>query len=278
MMQEIVSENTQAPRAQRNIRLIVAYDGTELHGYQRQANGFTVQQALEEALSKVCNEPIVVYGASRTDAGVHAKFQVVTFFTSGNIPIANLKRALISHMPSAIVIKQADELPLDWKPRWSIVGKQYVYTIHNGETEDPLSARYHWFVTKSLDISNMQAAARLLEGTHDFTTFQGKGSTPANPVKTLYKVAIIVCMEKVYIHVFGNGFLYHMVRNIAGLLVDIGLGRRQVEDVLPYIQGKERSLIGKTAPAKGLCLERVFFEQKMLLDAIDNCRKLEDNN
>ena len=112
---------------QRNIRLIVAYDGTELNGYQSQVNGITVQDCLEAALTKVCNEPISIYGASRTDAGVHARFQVVTFFTTGSIPAENLTRALIAHLPPFIVIRKAEEIPLDWRPRWRIVGKEYIY-------------------------------------------------------------------------------------------------------------------------------------------------------
>lgn len=259
----------------RNIRLIVAYDGTELHGYQRQLNGYTVQQALEESLSKVCNEPINIYGASRTDAGVHAKFQVVTFFTTGKIPAGNLKKALIAHLPPYIVIKEAEEISLDWKPRWAIVGKQYVYTIHNSEIEEPLSMRYHWLVKKPLNIEQMRVGAEFLEGTHDFTTLQGTGSTMANPVKTLYEISVIGRKENVYLHVYGNGFLYHMVRNIAGLLVDIGLGRRQAVEIPNYLAGKNRHLIGRTAPAKGLCLERIFFSDATLNASIAISRKSE---
>lgn len=248
----------------RNIRLIVAYDGTNLSGYQRQANAVTVQSCLEEALSKVCNEPISIYGASRTDAGVHAKFQVVTFFTTGTIPTTNLTRALIAHLPPDIVVCHADEIPLDWKPRWRIIGKEYVYTIHNEAVQDPLGMRFHWHVKKPLSVEAMAMAGRLLEGTHDFTSLQGANSTPANPVKTLFRVAVRRDGSRIRIHVVGDGFLYHMVRNIAGLLVDVGLGKRLIEDIPQLLKARDRRQLGKTAPAQGLCLEEIFFELNRL--------------
>lgn len=269
----------------RNIRLIVAYDGTELKGYQKQPphKGITVQGCLEEALTKVCNEPIQVYGASRTDAGVHAKFQVVTFFTTGTIPTDNLVRALIAHMPRYIVVREAKEIPLDWKPRWRIYGKAYSYQIHNGLIDNPLTQRYHWHVKKPLDVKRMRSAIPFLLGTHDFTTLQGTNSTPANPVKTLYDIVILQEGEKITIHVMGDGFLYHMVRNMAGLLVDIGLGRKAVEDVAMLLLAKDRRRIGKTAPAQGLCLEEVFFTKERLdtyRDALHrgdrDCRSMEE--
>ena len=214
----------------RNIQIIVAYDGTDLAGYQKQPNdkGLTVQGCLEYGLSRICNEPIQIYGASRTDAGVHAKFQVCTFQTSGTIPVENIPRAMIAHIPKDIVVIEAIEIPLDWKPRWNIYGKEYVYTIHNQLIADPLTKRYHWHVKKPLDIDRMQAAGNELLGTHDFTTLKGTNSTPADPVKTIMGIHVEGKGPHVTISVVGDGFLYHMVRNIAGLLVDVGLGRRKV--------------------------------------------------
>lgn len=257
---------------ERNIRLIVAYDGTEIHGYQRQENAFTVQEALEKALSIVCNEPITIYGISRTDAGVHAKFQVVTFFTRGTIPTENLMRALIAHLPPFIVVRKAEEVPIDWKPRWNNVGKKYIYRIHNELPDDPLTMRYHWHVKKPLSLGAMKEAAKALEGTHDFTSFQGMNSTPQDPVKTIYFIYIEALGPKIEIHVAGDGFLYHMVRNIGGFLVDAGLGRyegRPLKEVVNDIfAAKNRNVIGKTAPAKGLCLERIYFTEDDLAEDI----------
>jgi len=257
----------------RNIRLIVAYDGTTLSGYQRQANGPTVQAYLEEALSKVCNEPIQIYGASRTDAGVHARFQVVTFLTTGRIPVENLLRALIAHLPPYIVVTRAEEIPLDWKPRWNIVGKEYVYIIRNHPVEDPLHMRYHWHVKKPLSLALMRLGAKELEGTHDFTTLQGTNSTPANPVKTIYAITPILEEHMIKLHVIGDGFLYHMVRNIAGLLVDVGLGKIAPSQISSLLAKKDRRVIGKTAPPQGLFLEEIFFASQRMDEVIQECRK-----
>ena len=255
----------------RNIRLIVAYDGTDLVGYQRQPEerGTTVQGALEAALTKICNEPITIYGASRTDSGVHAKFQVVTFFTEGNIPVENIPRAMIAHMPRSIVVTKAEEIPIDWKPRRKIHGKEYTYTIHNEEIDDPLTQRFHYHVKKPLDIGAMKRGAHELLGTHDFTTLQGSNSTPANPVKTIYAIGIVKVGPKVIISVIGDGFLYHMVRNIAGLLVDVGLHRREPSAIPGYLEAKARKLIGKTAPPQGLCLEEIFFTQERMQEQVE---------
>ena len=256
----------------RNIRIIVAYDGTDLAGYQKQPDdkGLTIQGCLEYGLSKICNEPIQIYGASRTDAGVHAKFQVCTFQTSGAIPAENIPRAMIAHIPKDIVVLDAVEIPLDWKPRWNIYGKEYVYTIHNQLIANPLTKRYHWHVKKPLNIELMQAAGNELLGTHDFTTLKGTNSTPAEPVKTIMGIHVEGKGPHVTISVVGDGFLYHMVRNIAGLLVDVGLGRRKVEDIKGYLAAKDRRVIGKTAPAQGLCLEEIFFTEERQQEVLRN--------
>lgn len=246
---------------ERNIRLIVAYDGTDLHGYQRQENGMTVQEALETALSKVCNEKVTVYGSSRTDSGVHARYQVVTFFTKGSIPAKNLTRALIAHLPKSIVVTEASEVPIDWRVRHHNFGKKYIYTIYNHEIADPIRQRYHWHVKKPLDLNKMRAAAKIILGKHNFTTFAGKNSTPQDPNKTIYAVEILEINGQIELHVIGDGFLYHMVRNIAGMLVDVGLGRMTLDKVEEALAAQNRTLLGKTAPAQGLCLEKVYFTQ-----------------
>ena len=245
----------------RNIQIIVAYDGTDLAGYQKQPNdkGLTVQGCLEYGLSRICNEPIQIYGASRTDAGVHAKFQVCTFQTSGIIPVENIPRAMIAHIPKDIVVLESVEIPLDWKPRWNIYGKEYVYTIHNQLIADPLTQRYHWHVKKPLNIDRMQAAANELVGTHDFTTLKGTNSTPADPVKTIMGIRVEARGSQVTISVIGDGFLYHMVRNIVGALVDAGLHRKSPEALARILDGRDRRKLGATAPAQGLFLEEVFY-------------------
>lgn len=259
----------------RNIRIIVAYDGTHLAGYQKQPadKGITVQGALEEGLSKICNEPIQVYGASRTDAGVHARFQVCAFQTSGNIPVENIPRAMIAHLPKDIVVVEAIEIPLDWKPRHNIFGKAYSYTIYNRLIADPLTHRYHWHVKKPLYIEAMREGARYLEGTHDFTTLKGANTTPVDPVKTIYAVGITEHHGHIRIDVVGDGFLYHMVRNIAGLLVDIGLGRIDPSAVPQLLLAKDRRSIGKTAPPQGLVLEEIFFTDSSMEAAVQRIKE-----
>lgn len=258
----------------RNIRIIVAYDGTHLAGYQKQPadKGITVQGALEEGLSKICNEPIQVYGASRTDAGVHARFQVCAFQTSGTIPVNNIPRAMIAHLPKDIVITEAIEIPLDWKPRHNIFGKAYSYTIYNRIIADPLTHRYHWHVKKSLSLEVMRQGASYLVGTHDFTTLKGANTTPVDPVKTIYAIGITEYNGHITINVIGDGFLYHMVRNMAGLLVDIGLGRIQPDSVPDLLSAKDRRKIGKTAPPQGLVLEEIFFTESSMKEAVQHIK------
>ena len=190
--------------------------------------------------------------------------------TSGAIPAENIPRAMIAHIPKDIVVLEAIEIPLDWKPRWNIYGKEYVYTIHNQLIANPLTKRYHWHVKKPLNIELMKAAGNELLGTHDFTTLKGTNSTPADPVKTIMGIHVEGKGPHVTISVVGDGFLYHMVRNITGLLVDVGLGRRKVEDIKGYLAAKDRRVIGKTAPAQGLCLEEIFFTEERQQEVLRN--------
>ena len=177
-------------------------------------------------------------------------------------------RALIAHMPPYIVVREAQELPSDWNPRNYVKGKEYIYTIHNDAVVDPLQLRYAYHVRKPLDIEAMRRAAQALEGTHNFSTFKGHNTTIQDPVKTMYAVKVIQQGTTVRIHVLGDGFVYHMVRNLAGFLVDVGLGRFHPEDVPRIIAGENRQLIGKTAPAHGLCLDTVFTDNVSLQERV----------
>lgn len=248
---------------QRQIVLQVAYDGTNLAGYQKQQSKNTVQDALEMALSYICNETIKVYGTSRTDAGVHARGQLVTFFTTSQVPADNLLRALIAHMPQEIVIVNAKEQPLDWRIKDCIVGKEYTYHIYNHGVEDPLTARYHWHIKKPLDVSKMRRGASYFVGTRDFSALKGSNTTIQDPIKTIFSVDIEEVGPYITMRVKGSSFLYHMVRNMAGWLVDIGLGRFLVEDMEEILSYKDRRRIGKTAPPQGLILERILLRENL---------------
>ena len=184
----------------------------------------------------------------------------------------NIPRATIAHLPKDIVVTEAIEIPLDWKPRNNIFGKEYIYSIYNREIADPIGQRYHWHVKKPLDIESMRHAGKALEGTHDFSTLKGANTTPVDPVKTIYAVGIVEKNGHIDISVVGDGFLYHMVRNIAGLLVDVGLGRKSVARIPELLAAKDRKKIGKTAPAQGLILEEIFFTPDRLNTVIQRIK------
>ena len=254
----------------KNICLRIAYDGTDFFGFQRQSDFPSVQQTMEEALEGLYGCRIRVYGAARTDTGVHARGQVVNFYAPDRIPVNKLPYALKGSLPPAIVVLDAVEKAYDFSVRHDNKGKHYRYIVVNGPVHDPFMLRYAWYIRKPLDIEAMQRAANTLIGTHDFSAYKGANPTPHNPVKTMYEIAVSRAGGRVRIDVLGSGFLYHMVRNIAGLLVDIGLGRRKVEDIKGYLAAKDRRAIGKTAPAQGLCLEEIFFTEERQQEVLRN--------
>lgn len=245
----------------KNICLIVAYDGTDFHGFQRQTNASSIQQYIEEALTCIFQEPITVYGAARTDAGVHARGQVVNFYASGSIPVDKIPYAMKAYLPPTIAVLQAREMASHFSVRHDNCGKHYCYRIVNRAVPDPFQLRYSWFIRKPLDVEAMRQGANILLGTHDFSAFEGKNTTPMNPIKTMYAVQIQKNRDNVEIHVIGDGFLYHMVRNMAGGLADIGLHRFTTIHFRRILKGLDRKKLGVTAPAGGLCLEEVFYTE-----------------
>lgn len=248
----------------KNICLIVAYDGTDFHGFQRQTNAPSVQQCLEEALSVIFQAPVTIYGAARTDAGVHARGQVVNFYGEGSIPTDKIPYALKGYLPREIAVLSAREMPDRFSVRHDNKGKHYCYSIVNRRIHDPFQLRYAWFIRKPLDQEAMRAGAEILTGTHDFSAFEGQNTTPMNPVKTMYRIALEEDGHMLRIHVVGDGFLYHMVRNIAGGLVDLGLHKLTAADFAAILAGKDRTKLGATAPAQGLCLEEIFYDGQRL--------------
>lgn len=250
-----------AIRPRRNIKLTVAYDGSGYHGFQRQANALTVQQVLEEKLSGLLQEPVVVAGAARTDAGVHAYGQVVGLHTAAAIPADRIPPALRGMLPCDIAVLDAIEMPENFHARFSAVGKLYSYQILNSEKQDPIRCRYHWQVERALNVENMQIALGMLVGEHHFGAFQAAGSTAMNPVRTLYKAVCEGDGVQLSFHFFGNGFLYHMVRNIVGTVVDVGTGKISLADFRIIFEGQDRKKAGPTAPPQGLYLQEVFYEK-----------------
>lgn len=256
---------------ERNVLLTIAYDGTCFSGWQRQTSVRTVQGVLEEALSKVCRAEIKLNGTSRTDAGVHAIGQRASFTADFGIPVERLPRA-VNHLLSAgstyrtkssdVRILEAKEMESGFHARFDSKGKQYRYVILNTPEPDLFRRNYVYHIAEPLDIQKMQAAAALIEGTHDFACFQSSGGTPRETtIRTVYQLKV-TCKERdeIWIEIAGDGFLYNMVRIIAGTLVDVGLGRKGLTEIPLMLETGRRSMAGHTAPAEGLCLVQVFYD------------------
>ena len=245
----------------RTIKLTVCYDGSNYFGFQRQARETTIQQVLEEKLARICGEPVTVTGSGRTDAGVHARGQVISFATEGTIPTPNMARALNGILPEDIRALRAEEARPGFSARKDACWKKYEYRIRYTPEPDPFTRNYAWQMKELPDIDKMNAAAAMIMGTHDFSGFQSSGSTQASPVKTIYKS----CWEKdqngtLAYHIAGNGFVYHMVRNLVWSMVQIGLGKKPTEAIAEELQLARGEFDNSPAPPQGLYLARVEYE------------------
>jgi tRNA pseudouridine38-40 synthase len=244
----------------RHIRLVVEYDGTTLCGWQRQTNGPTVQGHLEEALARLLVHEVAVVGASRTDAGVHARGQVASFRTERAIPLHGIRRGLNSLLPSMIAIREATEVADDFHPRFSATGKHYRYTILARPERSPRWRDRAWHVAEPLDLAAMQAAAEHLLGEHDFAAFRAAGCTARTTRRRIDDITIERDGELVGVDVRGNAFLRNMVRIVVGTLVEVGLGRREPAQVAEILASLDRTQAGITAPAHGLELVEVRYD------------------
>jgi tRNA pseudouridine38-40 synthase len=250
-----------AGHAPRNIKLIVAYDGTCYAGWQAQKNGRGIQTALERAIRALTGEPVRVIGSGRTDAGVHARGQAASFRTASLIPTGKLPLALNAHLPQDIGVLAAAEMPADFHARKSATGKVYRYTIYNSRSRPVLERRYAAHVAYRLDLEAMRSAAACLLGRHDFAAFATEQSRRAGHcVRTLRRLEIGQEEPRVLIEVEGDGFLYNMVRAIAGSLIEVGRGKYPPSWMREVLESRDRKRAGPTAPAKGLCLERVLYD------------------
>ena len=250
----------------RTIKLVVAYDGSCYHGFQKQKNILTIQNILEEMLEKLCGEKITAAGSGRTDAGVHALAQTVTFTTNGRIPCANIVRASRSMLPRDIVVLSAEEMPKGFHARFSACWKIYQYKIFCAPQPSPFKMRYSWQLTERLDVQAMNQAAEMLVGTHDFSAFRSSGSVDASPIKTIYEAGWCEQSGELVFRIAGDGFLYHMVRNIVWSLVQVGLGKRSCADFAAELSAKRCEFLNEPAPAEGLYLEQVFYEKYAVLE------------
>ena len=246
----------------RTIKLTVCYDGSNYSGFQRQAKETTIQQVLEEKLARICGEPVTVTGSGRTDAGVHARCQVVSFATNGTIPAENVARALNSILPDDIRALRAEEVQAGFNARKDACWKEYEYRIRFAPEPDPFSRNYVWQMKELPDIDKMQTAASMIVGTHDFSGFQSAGSTPVSPVKTIYRSCWETEADNMLVyHIAGNGFVYHMVRNLVWSMVQIGLGKKPPEALAQELTLKRGEFENSPAPAQGLYLAYVSYEK-----------------
>ena len=236
------------------VKLVVAYEGTNYCGWQIQPNGITIEQVLNETLSSLLGEEITVMGASRTDAGVHSLGDVAVFETHTKMPAEKISFALNQRLPEDIVVQESCQVPEDFHPRFSKSRKTYEYRILNCRFRQPLERRTSYFYHYPLDVRAMQKAAAYLVGEHDFTSFASVHAQTNTYVRMIYALDVVREGDMIRIRVQGNGFLYNMVRIIAGTLIQVGAGIKKPEDMESILAGKDRELAGPTAPAHGLTM------------------------
>jgi tRNA pseudouridine38-40 synthase len=241
------------------LKLTLQYDGTDYVGWQRQANGTSIQELVERALEPIEGRQVTVIGAGRTDAGVHAIGQIASVQVETDLGLAVFARALNATLPEAVRITDVAEAPPDFNARFSAKGKVYEYRIWNDSVVPPFDRRYVWHVPQALDVEAMREAARPLVGRHDFAAFRAAGSEVVTTERTMRELRIDDNRPRVTLTVAGDGFLRHMVRAIAGTLVEVGLGRRNVGDVAGALASRDRAKAGATAPALGLFLMKVEY-------------------
>lgn len=246
----------------KRIRLIVAYDGTNYKGWQIQPNGVTIESKLNECLSEICGEEIQVKGASRTDSGVHAYGNIAVFDTNARMPGEKYAYALNQRLPEDIRIQGSDEVDLDFHPRFCKTRKTYEYRIYHSKFPMPCGRQYCHFTYFPIDVDKMKEAARYLVGEHDFASFCSINAQVKTTVRTLYEVAVIEEGKEIMIRLTGNGFLYNMVRIIAGTLLQVGYGKIEPSKMREIIEAKNREAAGPTAPAQGLTLVSYAYENE----------------
>ncbi len=243
----------------KNLKAVIAYEGTAYAGFQLQKNGPTVQAEIEAVIGRITGEKIHVYGAGRTDAGVHAKGQVVHFQTCSKLSDDKFQKAMNSLLPADIVVRNICEVPMDFHARYSAKSKTYRYRIYNSE-ERPLFERnfvyhYRW----NLNIPKMQEALLFLVGEKDFKSFQASGSAVLDTIRVVNFCYLEKSGPLITLAINANGFLYHMVRNIVGTLILTGREKLEPSVMEKIISAKDRGVTGPTAPAIGLCLEEVIY-------------------
>ena len=245
----------------RNIKLTIEYDGKDFNGWQKQPNKLNIQGTIEQAIKQITGEEIELNASGRTDAGVHAFGQVANFKTNSNIPIEKFAIAINSKLKRSIVIKKAEEVDERFHSRLSCKKKTYRYVINNSTEGTAIYRNLETHIPQKLDVEKMKEAVRYFEGEHDFKAFKASGTSSKSSIRTIYKAEVYKEGDKVCIELTGNGFLYNMVRIIAGTLVEVGLGKIMPNEIPNIIQNKKRENAGKTLPPNGLYLVNVIYDE-----------------
>lgn len=244
---------------ERNIKLIIEYDGTNYNGWQSQMNGTAIQDIVEGALFQLTGEKVKLTGSGRTDSGVHAYGQVANFFSTSSIPAEKFSFALNTILPKDIIIKKSLEVGSEFHARFSAKGKKYRYLIYNSTHPSALLRNRTFHVFYNLNIAAMKEASSHFIGTYNFEGFMAKGSQVKNTVRTIRETSLVKRDEIIQIEITGDGFLYNMVRIIVGTLIDVGIGRIKTQDISNIIRSCDRKLAGRTAPPQGLYLVEVYY-------------------
>lgn len=243
----------------RNVRIEVAYDGSLFYGWQRQDGFDSVQAAIEDALAELLDTVVVIHGAGRTDTGVHALRQVAHFHVDTRLGDDRLKHALNAHLPPGVVVRDAATCADGFHARFDARGKRYGYLVQTTRERPVIGPQYQHWEPVALDFEAMGRAAGRMVGERDFAAFGNAGSPRRTTVRRVSHVRIVRRRERFAVIVQGNGFLYNMVRTMAGTLLAVGKGRMSPDDVTEALEARDRKLAGPTAPARGLCLVRVLY-------------------
>jgi tRNA pseudouridine38-40 synthase len=249
----------------RNVRMLVAYDGSRFFGWQRQDGFASVQQALEEALEALTGERAVVHGSGRTDTGVHALGQVAHAHVHTRLDDDRLRHALNHHLPPAVVVRRLETCRDDFHARYHARGKRYAYVVATTRFRPPIGRDYVHWVHDPLDLCAMRGAAALLLGRHDFSAFASSGSPRKSNVRHLRSLRLVARRERFALVAQADGFLYNMVRALAGTLIDVGRGKLAPRDVAAILEGRDRRRSGPTAPPQGLYLVSVQYEEPVFV-------------
>jgi tRNA pseudouridine38-40 synthase len=243
----------------RNIKLTIEYDGTNYVGWQRQKNGMSIEETIEKAIKGITSDEVRIIGSSRTDAGVHAKGQTANFFTASKIPGMKFSSAINSKLPNDIVILDSLEVNEDFHSRYSSLGKKYSYRILNRKQPPAYLRNFVEHCPYELNYTFMVSASKAFLGSHDFTAFKSTGSSAKTSVRTIKYIELTRNEDLITLNIEGDGFLYNMVRIIAGTLIDVGRGKIPYDSIPDIIDSRDRNRSGKTAGASGLCLEKVYY-------------------